>query len=77
MRADYLSKFSYLGDERFENGAWFEITYDYQYGDEIWEVDEYETEIFAYSRNDAVEKFFENKSEDFKKRVLCGCVYTK
>lgn len=56
MKDEFLSKFCYLGDERFENGAWFEISYDYQYGDESWEVDEYETEIFAYSRNDAVKE---------------------
>lgn len=33
--------------------------------------------IFAYSRKEAVEKFIENKSDDFKKRVLSGCIYSK
>lgn len=77
MNDEFLKKFNYLDDKKIENGAWFEISYDYQYGNEVWNVDDYKTEIFAYSRKEAVEKFIENKSDDFKKRVLSACIYSK
>lgn len=68
-----------------ENGAWYEVLYTYQYGNELYEIDDYKTEIYANSSEEAIRRFFygdktyniSKKSDDFCNRVININAYVK
>lgn len=68
-----------------EDGAWYEILYTYQYGNEPYEIEDYKTEIYADSSEEAIKRFFNGdktqsiskKSIDFYNRVINIKAYAK
>lgn len=69
-----------------KDGAWFEVSYTYKYGNEDYEIDDdNKTDIYAESPEDAITRFFvgdeaqdiNKKSDDFCNRVLSIHAYSK
>ena len=64
-------------DYREAGYRWYEIQYTYQYGNENWESTDMNEDVLAQTREEALANFYEDKNDNFQKRVLSLSAHAK